>query len=193
MGAVGPKRGLNERHYKVAALLASGWDVEAVAIETGFAPATIRAIKNSPLMRVEIDRIKERILEKHATTVAEIMARDTPKNVKFLTDVRDGTYDDVDAPVLGQRVKAATVLADRQLPKKTEQTTETHHTFTIEREVGALLESTEREMGVETLALPPPAVTVDADDVTSDQSAVLEDVEAVAARLEREGRHGYGR
>ena len=60
--------------------------------------------------------IEEQITKSGVQDVIKDMMDDAPETLRFVKAVRDGEYDHVEAPLLGQRMRAATWLGDRQLP-----------------------------------------------------------------------------
>lgn len=76
----------------------------------------MRTLKRSPLFQEMVAIIEEQITKSGVQDVIKDLMDDAPNTLKFVQAVRDGDYDGVDAPILGQRLRAATWLGDRQMP-----------------------------------------------------------------------------
>jgi len=80
----------------------------------------VKSLKRSPLFQEMVSMIEEQVTKSGIADVLKDLVDDAPENLKFVIAVRDGDFDHVDAPILGQRMRAAQWLGDKQLPTQKE-------------------------------------------------------------------------
>lgn len=105
----------------VAMLLATGkYTVLEIARQLSVPPSRIYALKSSQLFQTLVAEYAARFQSDAIDDVMHELREDALHNVKFLMNVRDGKEKDSpkDMPF---RMRAAEILFDRQLPKKTDQ------------------------------------------------------------------------
>lgn len=122
---------LQPRHRLLATLLANGISPVDAAPQVGCSLRTIRRIQADPVFKEFLAQVQARIVEKTADDAVSLVMEDAKANVKFLRDTRDGKVVD-DPRMLRERLKASSILFDRQMPRKMEQKTEATHIIRIE-------------------------------------------------------------
>lgn len=81
---VQPKE-LNDAHKKIARLLSQGWKQVDIAEKLGMSINRVNILANSPIVRVEVERLHELEFERMTSDVS--LERLTPKAVKIIDEV----------------------------------------------------------------------------------------------------------
>jgi len=111
---------LTPRHEQAAALLAAGEMPDGeVARRVGMNPNWLSQLKKRPDFQALVERYQERVVEGTLERVRKNLERDAPRNLRFLTETRDGNFAD-DEKAMGVRLRASQILFDRQVPKRDE-------------------------------------------------------------------------
>lgn len=120
----------------------------------------VNKILASPLAKVLVDQFVKEITERGLQSAVSRLGVDTPKNLSFLIDARDGKFDGTDPDDMRVRMKASETLFDRQMPKRTESTTEATLRITVERPEREAIDAVCEEIGepIPLIALPAPTL-----------------------------------
>lgn len=165
---------MNSRHHIMATLLAAGLSREEVAKQCGVRPETVSVVQRSPLMKAIVAKLQAELAAQTIGRVADRLTNDADKNLSFIQSVRDrsveGGFVKDEMPY---RMKAAEMLFDRQVPRRTEATLDATHRILIEKDDADLLDDVTIEIGEEDVA----RVEV------REESVGLETLDQVKARL----------
>jgi transcriptional regulator with XRE-family HTH domain len=116
-----PDQAQTQSQHNLAALLtAAGVSPKKICVQLGMSKAKYTLFLQSGVFNSLTASYRKRILEKTLDDAATTLLGDAKANVDFLKRVRDGHYDDLPAPVVGNRLRASHILADRQFPKTSE-------------------------------------------------------------------------
>jgi len=159
-----PPDTLNERHRLMVLLVALGWSNAEIGKALDYSPNRVSIIRQSPLFKSFVAREQERLAAEIRTRhldAIELLQADTPDNIAFIRNLRLGKIDDDGVPrgidpdtldVARLRLDAAKTLLDRQVPKRSEGTTET--TIRITLEDRRRFEEVDREFAIPVESLP---------------------------------------
>lgn len=123
-----PKK-LKPRDFTLAMLVACDVPDKEIAKELNLSVATVRAVKRSPLCKLEVQRLKRQQADQASVNYVDQVMQDGERNVQFLKDIRDGKIID-ETDVLRVRLDASKTLFDRQMPKQREGDA-TNHGVTV--------------------------------------------------------------
>lgn len=105
---------LNNRQIMCALLDASGYKAKDISEKLGMHTTTIAVLRQSPLYKLQVDRLRREILEHGTMEVAERINREAPKSVETMVELRDN-YDGETPHAV--RLAAAKEFVDRVVPK----------------------------------------------------------------------------
>jgi len=106
----------NEHLTRRAAILAVGGKNRVeIARELGITPGTVEILERSPLWLQLKEATQREVEERGVVSVVEELQSDTPRNLQFLRDIRDGSFAD-EPKRIDSRLRAAKMLLDKQVP-----------------------------------------------------------------------------
>lgn len=140
------------RIRRIATFVATGWSDAEIAIECGIAATTVALHRRSPLCQAEIRRISTAISAQSIENVAEALTRDAGDNFRFLQDTRNGEQKKVgylkeEDQFFNHRLRAATILFDRQVPRKSDVSIDHRLSILLERPDVERMERRAAELG----------------------------------------------
>lgn len=117
----GPKR-LKPRHFTMAAYVAAGFSDAEIGKTLGVSPTTVKATRQSPLFKVEVERLTRRNVERISDNYVDQVKQDGATNVAFLKKVRGGKLADLSelnaADRMRFRLDASKTLFQHQMPRQ---------------------------------------------------------------------------
>lgn len=130
----------------LAMLLATGrFTTKQISELTGFSPVHIRTVRKSPLFKELIKKYQETIFHSIVDQALADVLADAPDNVQWLKDVRDGEVDD-EPQSLSVRVRAASALFERQIPRRPSDERETGVKIVINADLKDRFDSADKEL-----------------------------------------------
>jgi len=145
------------QHRSLVPLVAAGLSSAVIAAEAGCAASVVDRVKRAPAFRALVHAYASASRRQFLDAVDTVLTRDALATLRFLQQVRDGKLRGQSADALRVRLQAASILFDRQVPKRTEVTEDKTIRLVIGREKRDELQAL---MAEALPALPGPAETV---------------------------------
>jgi len=89
---------IRDQHHEIIRRLILGQNAEFIARQIGVSGATVRNVKNSPVVQERLDILNAK-RDQQTLDVAAHIDRIAPKSIQLLEDIITGTGDGVDAPI----------------------------------------------------------------------------------------------